>query len=496
MAAQRLPIPTMMAGKRDKTVLWPEWVTIGTYAAFLIFIIPFHEPWADEAQSWQLARSVPLVDLFKSYLRYEGSPGLWHFVLAILDRLHVSYAGMHWFSAAIAFTGIVLLVLYAPFPRYIRLALPFTYFLAFQYAVVARSYVFVPLLLFAIAMCWRRNPILIALFLGLLGNLSMHSFAISGGFALVYCIDLLRRRRNFQESKLIFAAILLAGFYAFALWTVLPRPMDLSRPWPFRSIPLVERLETFSLRAILAPIVPIATPLALAILAVPCWIYFAAILRRATLLYYGLPVIAFALFSGYHYNFWHTGLLVPTVIAICWITWPEINSAAKFAPLFAGYCIALQIGWTIHAAAFDYARSYSPDAETARFLAPHVAAGESIAVTYINDPDLDAYHSIGIAPYFSHPIFVNQKRPFWLWSTREHTDNELIATLSNQPPIVVGVFYDNDGHLFNANRDLLNPRSALLEVNGYQLTHTFCGEKPEGFREREEICHLIFEKKR
>ncbi len=330
-----------MPSTRKRTIPWPEWLTIAGYTAFLVSIIPFHEPWADEAQSWQLARSVPLADLFKHYLRYEGTPGFWHFVLAILNRLHVSYAGMHWFSAAIALCGILVLVFYAPFPRYIRLALPFTYFLAFQYAVVARSYVLVPLLLFATAMYWRRNPVLVALFLGLLGNLSMHSLAISGGFALVYCIDLFRQRRDLRENKLILAAILLAVFYSFALWTVLPRPMDLSRPWPFRSIPLVQRVETFSLRAILAPIVPVATPLGLAIFAIPCWIYFALVLRRAGLLFYGLPVVAFALFSGYHYNFWHTGLLVPTVIAICWITWPEINhlrSSLRSLPVTALPC--------------------------------------------------------------------------------------------------------------------------------------------------------------
>ncbi len=90
---------------------------------------------------------------------------------------------------------------------------------------------------------------------------------------------------------------------------------------------------------------------------------------------------------------------------------------------------------------------------------------------------------------------MNQKRPFWLWSTREHTDEELLAALNERPPIVVGVFHANDGHLFNVNRDLPNSRSSLLEADGYRLTHAFCGEKPEGFKEREEICHLIFERK-
>ena len=117
----------------------PEWLTLFAYAAFLAYQIPRHEPWADEAQAWQLARSVPVSQLFSHYLRYEGSPGLWHLLLAGLSKVHISYAGMHWFAGAIAIAGVALLIFLAPFPLTIRLTLPFTFYLAFQYAVVARS---------------------------------------------------------------------------------------------------------------------------------------------------------------------------------------------------------------------------------------------------------------------------------------------------------------------------------------------------------------------
>ena len=35
---------------------WPEWITLTVYAALIAFAIPFHEPFVDEAQSWQLAQ--------------------------------------------------------------------------------------------------------------------------------------------------------------------------------------------------------------------------------------------------------------------------------------------------------------------------------------------------------------------------------------------------------------------------------------------------------
>ena len=95
--------------------------------------------------------------------------------------------------AAIAFLGVSVLVTTSPFPRFIKLLLPFTFYLAFQYAVVARSYVWVPLLLFLCAYFWPerlQRPLPIVLCLGLLANVALHAAVISGGLAVVYLIDL------------------------------------------------------------------------------------------------------------------------------------------------------------------------------------------------------------------------------------------------------------------------------------------------------------------
>ena len=155
---------------------WPEGCALSAYSALLAFAIPFHEPFADEAQGWQLARNLPLTSLFKTYIRYAAAPGLWHFLLWILIRAHVSYAGLHWISGAIAGPSVTALLLFkSPFPLYLKLALPFTVFLVYQYAVVARNYVLAPILLYAIAFVWKKNPLILALLLGLLANVALHA---------------------------------------------------------------------------------------------------------------------------------------------------------------------------------------------------------------------------------------------------------------------------------------------------------------------------------
>src|SRR4051812_33338704 len=91
-----------LEGRRGWLLLyWPECISLSLYAALVAFAIPYHEPFVDEAQSWQLARSLSLYDLFHTYLRYEGSPGLWHFLLWILIRLRVTYSTIHWICGAI-----------------------------------------------------------------------------------------------------------------------------------------------------------------------------------------------------------------------------------------------------------------------------------------------------------------------------------------------------------------------------------------------------------
>src|SRR5215471_13552564 len=140
---------------------WPECLTLAAYAGLVAFTILHHEPWSDEAQAWQVARSLPVTEIFRTYIRYEGHPGLWHLLLSGFIRLGGTYDGLHWLCGAIAFVSASLLVFFSPFPRYLRLALPFTFFLPYQYAVVARGYVLAPLLLFLIAMVWRRSPVIV-----------------------------------------------------------------------------------------------------------------------------------------------------------------------------------------------------------------------------------------------------------------------------------------------------------------------------------------------
>ena len=185
---------------------------------------PLHEPWSDEAQAWMLAASPTLRDLLFHFLRHEGHPALWYLLLWIPTHLHLSYSLFWVISCACALAGIWVLLRFAPFPFYVRALLPFTFFLAYQYSVVARSYVLFPLLSFLSAHLYRQRPprpLAFAIVLALLANLSVHGTLLALVFACAYLWDLkrtgtLRPTRAFVAAAALFAASVL--FVAICLW--------------------------------------------------------------------------------------------------------------------------------------------------------------------------------------------------------------------------------------------------------------------------------------
>src|SRR5271163_4633845 len=115
-------------------------IVLIAYCAILAIISYHHEPWFDEAQAWLLARDASVPDLFIHYLRAEGTPGLWHLLLMVPAKLGLPYRTMHLLAALFTTAAVAMILWLGPFPLAIRAVIPFTYFLAYQYSVVARSY--------------------------------------------------------------------------------------------------------------------------------------------------------------------------------------------------------------------------------------------------------------------------------------------------------------------------------------------------------------------
>lgn len=473
-----------MAGFLRKSWIY---ITFALYCILLVIAILRHEPWFDEAQAWLLARDSSIKDLMTKYMRYEGSPGLWHLLLTIPTKLHLPYAFLNIFSGSIAALSVFLFLRYSPFPKIIKLLYPFSFFALYQYAVVARSYVLLPLLLFLIAMAYENKmnrPVRYTVLLILLANVSLHGFIISLGLLSVYYIEILisyiKIKSPIKPRNLI-PLISFSIITAFIIYQLKP-PADIvtfaSLRWDLSAfytrticmlgdalltnITIAANNKTFfySLSQVAFDITLVLT-------------LFWLILRRKLLIFV-VPLIGLGvLFTTVYANVWHQGTLLYLWLFVLWISFndkdklPEpVPKVRQLVTLAMALVLSVQVYWAFNSFIYDYKYNYSASREVADYIKNNGLDEKLIYMT--------SFHTISILPYFDKNIFCNylggNKPSFWLWSRNNNVYSEPYLNLSQYNPdyIVLGV------KKYSSQRVLLD-YTLLPALPGYKLEKCFDG---------------------
>ncbi len=541
--AQTVELPVAQATRWT----WLESAVLAGYCAVVALGIIWHEPWADEAQAWLLARDHGWWPLMAHAIRYEGSPGLWHSLLWVLTRLQVSFTGMHWASGAIAAAGVFVLLRWSPFPLVLRILLPFGFWLAYQDAVVARSYVLFAVLAFPTAAILRagvahgltkKRLLALAVLLGLMANLSVHGFVASLGFALVGWALLWRQRRAGAPLRAAAAALLLGCFWAMAIATTIP-PSDVN----FAAGSNIEKSKERVLASTgdaqakamvtidsspasdvrpgeLAPVPPLEVHWTkaqalwhrvgriLSLLTYPVsnfrWLALAAcVLAIAQAIVFGrragqigwvglLPwALMVLVFTSMYIAPRHCGMLWTAFVAALWLTWPADPAMAKGplwlrrATLAALVLVALdQAWWTAHSVWADVHEPYSGDVAMAKFLKAQ-GSGKRVAGFY--------YHTVGVAAWFDHPVFFNQPHAYWLWSRNLRIDQQAPATIATHPDILVVGGFEWSRHNANISDDWVTPDFTEIHrtpmADAYRIIPY---AEAHGYRETHRFCGRSF----
>ena len=475
---------------------------LAIWVAYLIMLgctVPWHEPWNDEAQAWLLARDLSLPQLLMHGLRYESHPPLWYLILWVPAHLHLSYFIFCWISAAIAAAGIYVLLRLSPFPFYLRAILPFTFYLGYQYAVVARSYVLYPLVGFLVAYVYRQTrprPVLMAFLLALLANISVHGTLVACAFAALYGWKCLRAGNTGVPAKSYLAgtAVFLSSL-ALIAFIVFPPPdlITVATPTVTRVLLHESPANPSASAAATVPALPATAPAAVTkqgglryriaelprllsysissshLLAFAFYLLLVVFLYRIHELPMLVPLAVIILFLSFVYGLaWHFGLIWITILIVLWAVWnpnadtsPGFNLQKALAAFLFLICL-LQLPWTWGAIRFDRRSAYSGAKDTAAYLRT-LPSGMRIAGF--------GPQSTAIVPYFPGNIFFNQPTTYWLWSTRNTIDQDAPATLATHPGLVV-VFQQYD----SAGTPNDNPIRDLVQANGYRETHRFCGQ--------------------
>jgi hypothetical protein len=157
---------------------------VAAFAAITAFVAQHHEPWRDEADAWLVVRDVDLARFF-DWSRHAGTPTLWYGLLAPLARAGLPYASQQWLHLVIASAAMVILVARAPMSRLTKVLAVFSYYFAYEYSVIVRSYALAILLIVAAAALWQRRaerPVALAVVLALLCNTNAQGFVVAAAF--------------------------------------------------------------------------------------------------------------------------------------------------------------------------------------------------------------------------------------------------------------------------------------------------------------------------
>ena len=391
---------------------------LGLWIVVVAFTIQYHEKWADEAQAWLIARDLSLGRIWFHELRYEGSPGLWHTILWIAQHVfHAKYGALGYIGMAGAIAGAALLIFKAPFPRIIRWPLAFTYFMVYQYAVIARPYTLLPLLAFAAAMLFKdiRHPERMTVVLVLLANLSLHGTIIAGCIGLVYLIEAVRVWRSLEvdvQGRYKICAAVMA--FTFLFIVVILRPTadvgEFAVKKEFGQMPesirAMQPTKLVKLEAVCSgAFFDWWFPSALFIVLAGYWCFL-----RQRLLIYALPVISLiALYCLIHGYAHHHGTVFVAAITALWIAWPDQQEQRALSVFqrraFRGMealllCLCALNIWDAEVAIrHEYLYPYSGAEDAANYV-KSVGADRGQIVGFL-------YGVVGVQPYFDHDILAN-----------------------------------------------------------------------------------------
>jgi hypothetical protein len=434
---------------------------LSAYALLVALTVHVHEPWADEAQSWLLARDSNLTHLWGKLLHYEGTPGLWQTLLHGLIQLGLPYAAYGYVPAILTLAAVYLLLRYAPLPLFIRLLLPFTYYLCYQYAVIARSYALIAPLLFAVAAIYPqipRRPALTTLLLCLLACISVHGFLLSASIWVAYYgLEFLHatpdERKEFVSRKFILQAV--------TYWAVLV--LFLICAWPAKDVAFAEH-RGFANFHFLPDITKIGLTSAFLGYWIPSLLVIAfsapLLWRGGGWLFFLLSTTGFCLFGALVYTqLWHFGVVFLAWIFAIWISAQKtrITGPTVLALIAA---IGFQCYWTGAAIVYDWNHPYSGSLAAAQYLRGNIVSNGGIYAV--------GYPTTALQPYFQSNIYSNfHEGAYWDWSQHNQANNRVALLESTRREFVLVGYKAIGEKQYWAD---------LLDLLGYDRLRQFDGE--------------------
>lgn len=430
-------------------------LTIVVFVIASIVVANKHEHWSDEAQSFLLARDNSLFELY-GYMKYEGTPPLWVTVLKMFICLGGTYETLFILPIIFSIIGLIIFEFKIKAPWYIKVLLPFTYFVFYQYTIVARSYCMVfPMLMFVALIYEKRfeKPILYAIILFFLMNISLHTLIISGSLYLIFLIDMFKNKK-YKEKRIIVACILIFMELFLAMLCTIPASDCAYVPNSGENLPHV------ILEATMGSNSHELFELIMAIIIIEILVVTLKKNQIINFFILMVPVVAVLMFITF--QGWHIGI-VWLILFTSLIINNSINKNIVIKIFVVIICLT-QIYWTISSVNYDFNNNYSASKNIAEFLKENNYEEKKIYGL--------GYSITAILPYFEQNIFENQNtdKSFWFWRENKGymTGQEI---LDNEADIyIISKFYV--WQYYQIMNELYNRGYTRLEFVGHTYIKT------------------------
>ena len=417
------------------TILYIIWLTV-------VFITGMHhEPWADEAQSWLIARDTGYIDMILHVLKYEGHPALFYFILRTLYLLKFPYSALYLVSFVFSAAGVFLFLYRTNVPLIIKSLFPFTYYLCYQYSIVSRSYcLFFPVLMF-IAVIYKNRvnkPFIYSFLLVMLLSTSVYGFVLSFLLFVFFIYDIYKQK-NFNIKSVSATILTFIFFILTALY--IKTPVDCISYEPF--ILSVKNFISVFINAYSNDTESSTVDLKILILAM--LMYVSAILifckniyQRLFFLCVNFSVIL--ILSSLVCRCWHYGHIIITFVFSIAVLSSENSEnhtnrivSNTFNTVFV-FLALLQIQWSIIAVTTDLKNDYSNAKKMHEFIISNNLDKYDISGL--------GYLSVSLQPYFTHNIYKNYKTTHFMFKDDFWKYNYDAAI-----PLTPVIVYDSSWHL-------------------------------------------------
>ncbi|MAT43643.1 MAG: hypothetical protein CL609_15000 [Anaerolineaceae bacterium] len=206
-------------------------IFLSIWLVLVVYTETQHEFWRDEVRAFSLVQEIQSPSDFYNLLQYEGHPFLWYVLLFIGKSIINTPLWLPILGVSIAFLAVCLFMFYAPFPLWTRLLFLFSSISLYEYSVMARNYGISMLLLFVIAILYKKRfsqPYPLALALFFLANTNVHSLIFVGLICLVWVWDFFRNQRplTFKKQLVFLYLPLLIVFVGIVLCLVYIYPKE------------------------------------------------------------------------------------------------------------------------------------------------------------------------------------------------------------------------------------------------------------------------------